>query len=303
MKHTHLIAYIFQKSLRSNLTDFFLVAQEPSLEAALQKLQDLFLFNLSGSGLSSAQLQACLEEAQKAFEQDQRLGIAWLCPMDQEFPGGLLRLNEPPFLLRYWGRLDWMSKIPLAVVGTREPHRVSIQWMEENIAPLVQQKELVLVSGGARGVDQVAHKIALRAGKPTVCFVPSGLSRIYPQSLEDLIEPILCAGGAVISEYASDQEMRKFHFIQRNRLIAGLGISTLLVQAGRRSGTLLTAKASLEHGKPVFVVPSHPLDVKSQGGLDLLIDGASMVRDEKDLELLIDSELVGYTRDSGRTWC
>jgi DNA processing protein len=206
-------------------------------------------------------------------------------------------------LLRYLGSLDWQKKTALAVVGTREPHRISLQWMEENLAGVVKSKDLVLVSGGARGIDQMAHKISLRAQQPTVCFVPSGLRRLYPQSLQDLVGPILSQGGVLFSEYSSSQEMRKFHFLQRNRLIAGLGIATLLIQAGRRSGTLLTARSSLDHGKPVFVVPSHPLDVKSHGGLDLLMDGASLVRDEKDLSLLIDSEVTGYTRDSGYSWC
>lgn len=303
MKHTLMIAFLFQNVLRGSLTDFFVVAQEPDLESSLRKLQDLFSSQDPGSCLTSDALKNWIERAQSQYFEDCKSQIGWICPLDPEFPSGLMLIGEPCFLLRYLGHLDWQKKTALAVVGTREPHRSSMQWMEENLVGLIKKKDLVLVSGGARGVDQMAHKISLRAQQPTVCFIPSGLRRIYPQSLQDLVGPILSQGGVLFSEYSSSQEMRKFHFLQRNRLIAGLGIATLLVQAGRRSGTLLTARASLDHGKPIFVVPSHPLDVKSHGGLDLLMDGASMVRDEKDLDLLIDSEVIGSTRDSDYLWC
>lgn len=298
-----MIAFLFQNVLKASLTDFFLVAQEPDLESSLQKLHDLFCGQSSASNLNLDELKKWLEKAELEFLEDRNHQIGWVCPLDPEFPQGLLRIGDSCFLLRYLGNLDWQKKTALAVVGTREPHRISLQWMEENLMSVVKSKDLVLVSGGARGIDQMAHKISLRAQRPTVCFVPSGLRRLYPQSLQDLVGPILSQGGVLFSEYSSTQEMRKFHFLQRNRLIAGLGIATLLIQAGRRSGTLLTARSSLDHGKPVFVVPSHPLDVKSHGGLDLLMDGASIVRDEKDLNLLIDSEVTGYTTDSGHSWC
>jgi DNA processing protein len=151
------------------------------------------------------------------------------------------------------------------------------------------------VSGGARGIDQKAHSLSLLAETPTVAFLPSGMNALYPRQFSDWIKPIVQQGGAVISEYEDEQEMQKHHFLQRNRLISALAEATLIIEAGLKSGTLLTAKQSVEQSRPVWVLPGHPLDSGFKGSVNLICEGATPVRDAQDLSVLFDSEIHGFS--------
>ena len=146
-------------------------------------------------------------------------------------------------------------------------------------------------------MDQKAHMISLRAGKPTVALLPSGLSRIYPTSFADWVEEVVATGGALLSEYEDERFMQKHFFAQRNRLISGLGCATLVIEARRRSGTLLTAHEALDQHRPVWVLPGHPMDPAFQGSLDLLTEGGAVIRDATDLCLLFESEILDFCTD------
>ena len=186
----------------------------------------------------------------------------------------------------------WLVQRSLSVVGSREPSPESLRWMEKELSDFCAQHKPLIVSGGARGIDQKAHGIALRKDCPTVVILPSGLGEIYPDSLKEWIRPIQDNGGCFLSEYDYSQRMHKHLFHHRNRLIAALGNATLLVEARRRSGTLITANQAVQLGKPVWVVPGHPQDPHFAGCLDLLSDGAVMVRDAQDLSMFFHSELI-----------
>lgn len=219
-------------------------------------------------------------------------GVQLVCYGEPLFPSQCYLMAEPPLTLSFIGSPAWLSERTLSVVGSREPTFDSIQWMEKEFAPFCENEKPCIVSGGARGVDQKSHSVALRKNTTTVAVLPSGLGRVYPDSLQEWIPAILDSGGCVISEYAHEQIMHKHLFHHRNRLIAALGRATLLVEARKRSGTLITAHQALQLGRPVWVVPGHPQDPHFAGSLELLIEGALLIRDAQDLSMNFASEVM-----------
>jgi DNA processing protein len=213
----------------------------------------------------------------------QKQGVQFTHPGDGAYPASFVQMPGAPILFSFRGHPSWASGPSIAVVGSREATQLSHVWMEDCFAEFLRREKPVVVSGGARGIDQLAHQLALRNHCPTVVALPSGLNNIYPKNLESWQSRIIDGGGCLMSEYEHDEEMRKHFFRDRNRLIAGLGGTTLLVEGRRRSGSLLTAHKTVEIGKNVLVVPGHPGDSSHLGNLDLLHDGATMVRDAEDL--------------------
>lgn len=218
-------------------------------------------------------------------------GVQLVCYGEDVFPQECYWMGEPPLTLSFLGSPAWLNERTLAVVGSREPSFESVQWMEKEFAPFCEKEKPCVVSGGARGVDQKSHSTALRKDSTTVVVLPSGLGNLYPESLKEWISPVIDQGGCFLSEYAYEQRMHKHLFHHRNRLIAALGKTTLLVEARKRSGTLITAQQAIQLGRAVGVVPGHPLDPHFAGSLDLLMEGAQMVRDAQDLSMFFNSEL------------
>ncbi len=289
-----LLGYLYSKQSRTCLTTF---------------LQALEILN-SGVRLFSKEFnQLCPEMAilrQKYTEAQLQLFWKELCqsaerghlllyPGHELFPEAYLTLEEVPYLLRLMGSPVWKRLSGLAVVGNREPSRLSQLWMDRHLAEFLRQRNCFTVSGGARGVDQKTHILSLTMNRPTVVLVPAGLNQMYPRSLVDLQSEILARGGAFLSEYEDDRAMQKHFFLQRNRLISGLGKATLIVEARLKSGTLITAQEAIEQHKPVWVLPGHPLDPMMQGSLDLLIQGAAPVQNASDLLMLFGSEIHDVT--------
>lgn len=228
--------------------------------------------------------QAFKEHCQSISVQ-QQLGIQFICYGEAHYPEGCYWMNDPPLTLSYLGEVSWSSRRALAVVGSREPCFESTQWMERELLQFCEDAEPVIVSGGARGVDQKAHSVAIRKSLSTVVVLPSGLKSLYPENLLEWVDDIRDRGGCLLSEYGYEQKMHKYLFHHRNRLIAALGKATLLVEARRRSGTLITAQQAIQLGRPVWVVPGHPHDPHFGGSLDLLSEGALLVRDSQDLKM------------------
>lgn len=216
---------------------------------------------------------------------------------DDLYPTSFLRSPEPPLALSFIGNPESLrEKEILSVVGSRDIRPESREWMECELGAFLKSQDLVLCSGGARGVDQVAHALAVRHSRPTWVFLPSGLKQMYPLSLLEWKKEILDGGGGFISEYPPSLGMWKAHFDQRNRLIAAVGLATLIVQAQVRSGTLLTATRAAECGRPLWVVPGHPRDPAFSGNLELLLQGANLVRHHEDLTIFWQCEQEGPHR-------
>lgn len=212
-----------------------------------------------------------------------RLGVQFTYPGEKLYPTSFLHMPGAPLIFSFRGHPAWIHGRSIAVVGSRDASQLSHLWMEECFSEFLQAEQAVVVSGGARGIDQIAHRLALRNQSPTIVTLPSGLGAIYPSSLTAWQNPVVDGGGCFVSEYGFRQPMQKYFFHDRNRLIAGLGVLTLLVEARRRSGSLLTAQLTLQLGKNVLVIPGHPSEGSHLGNLDLLAEGATVVRDAQDL--------------------
>lgn len=216
----------------------------------------------------------------------------WILYGSEDYPASFYLMMDAPLILTVLGERPWTQSPSFSVVGSRKPTRESLQWIHQELGDFVTQQPLVLVSGGAFGVDQAVHALGLRKKIPTVAFLPSGLGRIYPEALRDWIRPIVDGGGSLISEYPLQQSMRKGLFHHRNRLIAQLGIATLVIQAADKSGTMMTGHLAAEAGRPLWVLPGHPLLPAYRGNLKLLQEGATLITGAEDLSLFFNVETL-----------
>ena len=223
-----------------------------------------------------------LNKADKILADCQRLGLRILTIQDAEYPGRLQNIYDPPCLLYVKGRLPAIDEeAAVAVVGTRDctPYGVACA---EKLGYGLASGGAVVVSGLAKGIDAAASRGALRAGGVTVGVVGNGLDVHYPYESRYLYEDI-AAAGALLSEYPPGTEPAGSHFPARNRIISGLSLATLVVEAPERSGALITAETALEQGRDVFAVPG-PIDAPASVGCNRLIrDGAGLVSDAWDI--------------------
>ncbi len=214
--------------------------------------------------------------------------ISW--PGKEDYPDIFSSSFKYPPILTYIGESNLHKKhFPITFVGSRKSDSHILNWMDFYMPKIVQEKDICIVSGGARGIDQKAHSIAIRSGTPTVCFLPSGLDHFYPSNLYHLKKDILDGGGSFISCFSPYQSMYKSFFHIRNRLMACYSRLVVVMQAQIRSGTMLTAKKALDFGVPVSVLPGPILSTMFTGNLQLLYDGAFLLRDHMDISLLIES--------------
>ena len=223
-----------------------------------------------------------LDKADKILADCQRLGLRILTIQDTEYPGRLQNIYDPPCLLYVKGRLPAIDdEAAVAVVGTRDctPYGVACA---EKLGYGLSSGGAVVVSGLAKGIDAAASRGALRAGGVTVGVVGNGLDVHYPYESRYLYEDI-AAAGALLSEYPPGTEPAGSHFPARNRILSGLSLATLVVEAPERSGALITAETALEQGRDVFAVPG-PIDAPTSVGCNRLIrDGAGLVSDAWDI--------------------
>lgn len=244
--------------------------------------------------LKKADSKIKLIDEQKRYQQQK--GIETILWGEPEYPGGFYPLSDAPLLISVLGVPCWGSNHVFSVVGSRDPTLETRQWIEFHLSHFLKSTQFVVVSGGARGVDQLAHNAALRLGLPTMAILPSGLGRIYPLHFSEFAQDIAQSGGCVMSEYPHRMPMNKGHFHHRNRLIAAMGLGTLILQANLKSGTMITANHAAQLGQPVWVVPGHPMDERSAGSLKLISEGATMVRDALDLVMYCQAESLSNTR-------
>lgn len=210
-------------------------------------------------------------------------GMQFVFIGEAHYPVSFYRVDRPPLVISYMGRWPETHLQKISIVGSREPHVRTIEWLEEHLQQALVQNKWLTVSGGAIGVDQHVHKISLRLGQQTLMYLPSGLLQLYPKDLKNWMGLMQESGSCVASEYFPCTEMKKYHFHFRNRLIAAHGNIVFVVQAKMKSGTMVTAQKAIDLGKPVCVIPAFPSDISFSGNLELLGIGVQMIRDAKDL--------------------
>ena len=201
-----------------------------------------------------------------------------------KFPKQLLEIPQPPEKLYIKGTLPSPDSIFLTVVGSRKYTSYGKEACEKIISGL-RGYNIVIVSGLAIGIDSLAHRAALEAKLKTVAFPGSGLhpSVLYPASNAMLARKIIQSGGALLSEFDEMFQVTPCAFPQRNRLMAGMSRGVLIIEAGERSGTLITARLALEYNRDVFTVPGSIFSQNSLGSNRLLTEGAIPVTSGQDI--------------------
>lgn len=214
--------------------------------------------------------------------------------MAQDYPVLLHDLEDPPPVLSVEGELSFASRPVLGIVGTRDSSLLAESWMREHL-PELAKKNLIL-SGGARGIDELAHQIAIHEKQPTAVILPSALDRPYPLDWNSRKAAVFKYGGCLISEYEPGTSIRRWHFDKRNRLIAALSDVVLIVEARRRSGTSITARHAKNLERPIAALPWFASDPRGEFCNDLLKHNeAWLVRSAADLEAILDVQFA--TRD------
>jgi DNA processing protein len=232
---------------------------------------------LRDAGLSDKIVENLVEtrarvDLDRIWEQLERQGISVLIETDDTYPKRLKEIENPPPVLYMRGDIDLTDEWSVAIVGTRRLSAYGRQ-VTEDIAGSLARNGLTIVSGLARGVDSIAHKAALNAGGRTLAVLGSGLERIYPPENKQLAEQITGCG-ALISEYLPNTPPEASNFPQRNRLISGLSLAVVIIEAGIKSGALITASFAADQGREVFAVPGNITSPASMGTNRLIANGA-----------------------------
>lgn len=245
---------------------------------------------LAEPGLYAAQLQEKgLALLRHALADEARLlgglakkKMALVLREDAQYPPLLRQIAHPPHLLYVYGETDLTDRFPVAVVGTRRASAYGLTHTRE-IAAELAQTGVCVVSGLALGIDAAAHTGALDGGGRTVAVLGSALDKPYPQENEPLMRRILESGGSVVSEYAPGTPPSRYSFLQRNRIIAGMCLGTLVTEGPRRSGALNTATRTLENGREVFALPGNVDSPGAQLPNMLISEGARLVTGAADI--------------------
>jgi DNA processing protein len=238
--------------------------------------------HLDPPGVSPADVDAALERAA-------RHGILPVPWDDVRYPAALREIVDPPPLLWVRGNPDAIGGVSVAIVGSRRASAYGLQ-VAERLARDLADRGIVVVSGLARGADGAAHRGAVRAGGATTAVLGSGCDVVYPAEHRALADEIV-GRGAILSELPPGTPPRRPHFPRRNRLISGLSLAVVIVEAAERSGTLITARCGLDQGREVMAVPGNVLSGASRGCHALIKDGAKLVETVDDIldELRIDA--------------
>ena len=214
-------------------------------------------------------------------EDCQRLGMDLMCWQDPDYPEVLRHIHDAPLVLYSQGDRSLLGQKQIAVVGSRHASRDGLAHARAFAAAL-SERGLLITSGLALGVDGAAHAGALDAGYPTIAVIGSGLDRIYPGQHRDLAQRI-SGQGLLVSEYPPGTPARPGHFPRRNRVISGLSCGVLVVEAGLKSGSLITARLALEQGRDVFAIPGSVHNPLARGCHHLIRQGACLVESADDI--------------------
>lgn len=201
---------------------------------------------------------------------------------DKIYPESLKQLENPPLRIHAIGNIDLLNQKGIAVIGSRHNSEYGKRMCQKFTKELIEYN-LVIISGLAIGIDSFAHETCLKYNGKTIAVLPSGLNEIYPKHNQKLVENIIKNNGLVISEYDDNVSADSKKFLERNRIVAALGIGTLVVEAGYRSGTSVTAKYTQTLGKRVFCIPSSLENNKGVTTNELIKKGGILVSNVDDI--------------------
>jgi DNA processing protein len=223
-----------------------------------------------------------LRAANEELEALYKSGAAFLTYADPDYPQRLREIFDAPALLWIRGDATLLEKSAIAVVGTRHPTPYG-SGMAEMLSRDLAARGLVILSGMARGVDTAAHKGALSAKGKTVAVWGTGIDVIYPKENKSLAEQILSTGGTIVSEFPIGTFPAPQNFPKRNRILSGMSVGVLVIEAGEHSGTRVTARCALEQNRDVFAVPGNVTTKNAWGPNTLIKQGAKLVATWEDV--------------------
>jgi DNA processing protein len=219
-------------------------------------------------------------EAEDEVAALEKLGGRIVLSADPDYPALLHHIHGAPPVLSLLGGRSINYRRTIAIVGARNASAAG-QKMTRILAGELGEAGYTIVSGLARGIDAAAHKASLSTG--TIAALAGGMDRIYPAENIPLAEEIVASGGVLVSEMPMGWEPRARDFPRRNRLVSGLSLGVVVVEAAKRSGSLITARLALEQNREVFAVPGSPLDPRAEGGNALIQEGAKLVTGAADI--------------------
>lgn len=280
-----------QQRLRSWLVLAHAYLRVTELKALLGKhgtvdvIADLPRAELADAGLADDKVAAisspddkAIAAAERWLEADAHHLVAW---GEDDYPEVLTQIPGPPLVLYVNGDIDALHLPALAIIGSRNPTQGGIR-NAHDFSQHLASRGFAIVSGMAQGIDAAAHEGAIDGGGKTVAFLGTGIDRVYPARNRELAHAI-AAHGALASEYPLGAPPERRHFPERNRLISGLSLGTLVVEAARRSGSLITARLAADQGREVFALPGSIHSPLARGCHRLIRQGAKLVETADDI--------------------
>ncbi len=248
-------------------------------KASLTELEATGIQTVSAQSLGTGQ---SMELAHDEMGRVAAAGVSVVSLDDSTYPAQLKQIYDPPLILYVRGNVDAIGQPGIAVVGTRHPTPYGLG-MAERLACDLANRGLVIFSGLARGVDAAAHRGAINAKGKTVAVFGTGVDIIYPKENSRITEQILTLGGALISEFSMNTFAAPQNFPIRNRIISGISIGVLVVEAAEYSGTRITSRCALEQNREVFAVPGNVTNKNSWGPNTLIKQGAKLTATWEDV--------------------
>ena len=201
---------------------------------------------------------------------------------DKYYPEKLKQIYDKPIVLYLKGNKEILNAFSLAIIGCRENSKYG-EIATKKLSYELAKKGIVTISGLARGIDSISHSATLQAKGKTIAVIGSGIDNIYPKENTKLANDIVKNGGVIISEYIVGTKAEKMNFPARNRIISGMSDGVVVIEAKKKSGTMITVDFALEQGKDVFALPGNITSINSEGTNELIKNGAKIITNVQDI--------------------
>ena len=267
----------------------------PAQLLAFQLPEDVRLRADTRHALHTINLKSLLAQADAVITRGLALGLTLISIDSESYPSLLKEIDDPPPLLWLKGNIELLQQPQLAIVGSRKPSVAGASSAFE-FARSLASSGFIITSGLAQGIDTAAHKGALKTDRPTLAVLGTSPEFIYPAVNQHLADNIVSSGGLLVSEFPPGTKARPENFPKRNRIISGLAVGTLVVEAAVRSGSLITARLAMEQGREVFAIPGSIHNPLAKGCHMLIREGALLVENQQQIcEPL--SPMLGFLAD------
>ena len=253
---------------------------EKAWQANKSEFQKAGILEKTAKKIVTARLKINVVNEWTKFE---KTNLNFITENDSAYPQQLREIKSAPFILFYLGNIDLLKQKQLAIVGTRCYTEYG-KMVVEKITPEIAQAGIVITSGMAQGIDSLAHMATINTNQPTIAVLGAGIPEVSKNYYaKQVIDAIVSHDGLVISEYSPFYPANRYTFPARNRIVSGLSLGTLVIEAGKKSGTMITVNYALEQNREVFAIPGNIFSDKSTGTHHLIKKGAQMVTSANDI--------------------